>query len=199
MRNSQVTVRHRWFLGHSYIPYIDENQLLQENWIFLVWLSHKRDSLWRVLHAFDISTHSWKIIEKIVTINKEIPFYKVNLVRGVPIDERWNLRYPDHQEKENWFKRLSEEISLLKPQIIYLFWKEVSDFVLQKLDTQSIHHNSYQYWPSRLICAEHPSFIYTYKRSSLATYIENIQDTLEHHWKKDEKKSFKIALHSHIS
>lgn len=144
------------------------------SWIFFIWLSHKLWKNWEILDAFCNSTNSWKIINKIIinTNNKNID--KLNLVNWVPLDEKWKIRYPNSKEKEIWLELLLKNIEEFQPYLIFLFWKEVSNFIFKNIDIIKINENEYKYMNSKIILVDHPSYVFIYKKRYLNDYINNI-------------------------
>lgn len=142
--------------------------------VMFVWLSYKLDKQWKLLEAFSDTTNSWKVISQLEESCEGVSIYKTNLVQWVPLDEEWKIRYPNAKEKEKWLNNLLEEIEKIKPKIVYLFWKQVSDFVIKKLDVEKKSDFEYTQWDITFVLAHHPSYMYIYKRKKLDNYIENI-------------------------
>lgn len=166
-------------MTQKFIPYFP-NSNFHSRWIFFVWLSHKLWKNWDVLDAFCDSTQSWKIISDIIISSQKEDFiYKMNLVSWVPINEKWKIRYPDIDEKEAWLKDLIDKISLFKPKIVFLFWKQVSDFVIKKSKLEKMSDNEYKYWETIVIFAPHPSYIAVYKRKNVGDYISFITNKID--------------------
>jgi DNA polymerase len=138
-----------------------------------VGLSYKLDKEGKVLKAFCDSTNSWKVIANLEEFCNGITIHKTNLVQWVPLYEG-KIRYPDTKEKTEWLTQLLEEIDTIKPKIVYLFWKQVSDFVIKKLDMKKKSDFEYIRWNVTFILAHHPSYMYIYKRKDMDKYIETI-------------------------
>lgn len=147
--------------------------------IFFLWLSHKFWKNWEVLSAFCNSTNSWKIIDKLIDGCLEKSIFRTNLVKWVPLCKKWKLRYPNEDEKSKWLNRLKREISVFKPKMIYLFWKQVSDFVLKNLEIKKISDNEYIFFETKLVLVEHPSYIAVYRRKYIGEYIEKIVNQIK--------------------
>ncbi len=141
------------------------------NQIFFVWLSSKNDKAGNQLPAFDVSTNSWKIIQNIFdTVGKEWIF-TTNLVSFTPLKDG-KIRYPTKQEKHQWFQELLEGIKNQKPKIVFLFWKEVSDFVFQQIGWQKISDTEVLKDWIFFVAEQHPSYIFVYKRKNIEEYVQ---------------------------
>jgi len=138
-----------------------------------VWLSYKKDKNGNILDAFCDSTNSGKVISKIEELCQWISIHKTNLVKWVPLKE-WKIRYPNIDEKKDWIQKLLNEISVVNPKVVYLFWKQVYDFVKKTLDLEKISDYEYKLWNIIFILAHHPSYIYIYKRKEMDEYINTI-------------------------
>jgi uracil-DNA glycosylase len=63
----------------------------------------------------------------------------------VPLDSHHKIRYPNIAEKESGRKILEEEIRKFNPKFVYLFGKQVSDFLLKKVPVKKITNDEYIY------------------------------------------------------
>lgn len=161
-----------------FVPYCP-NWDIPTNWVFLVWLSHKLWKNWDVLDAFCDSTNSWKIISDVISsCNNWSSIHNLNLVSWVPISENGKIRYPDISEKEAWLQDLILKIELYKPKIVFLFWRQVSDFVIKKLKLEKLSDTEYKYWETIFVLADHPSYIAVYKRKTISDYISLISNRI---------------------
>lgn len=158
----------------KFIPYLENYTKWVLAQVMFVWLSYKLDKQWEVLKAFCDTTNSWKVISQLEESCVGVSVHKTNLVSWVPLDEKWKIRYPNVKEKETWLRDLLQEIENIKPKIVYLFWRQVSDFVIQKLDLEKRSDFEYIQWNTTFLLAQHPSYIYIYKRTELDNYIKNI-------------------------
>lgn len=147
------------------------------NQIFFVWLSSKNDKAGNQLPAFDISTNSWKIIQNIFDTVGQEWIFTTNLVTFTPLKD-WKIRYPTKQEKYQWFQELLEGIKNQKPKIVFLFWKEVSDFVFQQIGWQKISDTEVLKDWIFFVAAQHPSYIFVYKRKNIEEYVQGIVDKI---------------------
>lgn len=166
-------------LSLKFVPYYWVLKNFPQNWVFFVWLSYKLGKDWTVLEAFCNTTNSWKIITNITSICWLDWIYKTNLVKWVPLDENRKIRYPNKIEKNDWIDILIREINLFKPRFVFLFWKQVSDFVLKKLNPIKISENEYRYWETIFVLSEHPSYIAVYKRKQIDNYTSWIIERIK--------------------
>lgn len=166
-------------MNPNLIPYSENTRFMPNYEVYFLWLSHKIWKDWKVLEAFCNSTNSWKIINLIIDkCNSRLNIYKTNLVRWVPLDNKSKIRYPNENEKLVWLQRLKREISVFKPKIVYVFWKQVSDFVLKKLELKKISNTEYSNWNTIFILAEHPSYMAVYKRKQIDEYVLKISNRI---------------------
>ena len=110
-----------------------------------------------------------KIIKEIEESLPNVKFYKTNLVKCLPLNEKGKLRYPTKEECLTCLDNLLREIKELQPKVIVLLGKKVSSYVLKRkeqIDVSFIH-------------ALHPSYIYVYKRNSILEYEKNLKQEIE--------------------
>jgi uracil-DNA glycosylase len=132
---------------------------------------------------FSPNTNSGKIVE---LIEKELGYklYRTNLVKCLPLNENEKLRYPNESEKEKCFKNLLYEFSEIKPLVVLLFGRIVSDFVLEKLGLENgkLDENfNYKLIKTRgmnFIVAHHPSYIYVYRKKEIEKYVKKITELI---------------------
>lgn len=141
---------------------------------FFVWLSNKVNKNFEILEPFSDTTNSWKFISDIENEISEKNIYKTNLVKWVPLWRNLKIRYPNLEEKTEWLKVLIEEIEKWNPKIIFLFWKEVSDFILKNLKMEKISENKYLYNWIFIILELHPSYVLVYKRKEKENFKNRI-------------------------
>jgi len=89
---------------------------------------------------------------------------KYNLYPWVPLDDTKKLRYPNKQEKAEWWKILLKIIKEKQPTHIILFGKEVSNFIKKQEFTNK----------GKIIETKHPSYIRSYKRKEIKDYLDNL-------------------------
>lgn len=124
-------------------------------------------------------TISGNIINKIEEDLLAYKFYKTNLVKCLPL-ENHKLRYPNKNECAVCFENFIEEIRCIKPKIVFLLGKIVSDFVKKEQgltieNTENILNYTI-YCQNRIyyIPIPHPSYIYVYKRHQVNDYIKDL-------------------------
>lgn len=111
--------------------------------------------------------------------NSETSFYKTNLVKCLPLKGE-KIRYPSKKEMIDCFPNLLSELEFLKPKIVFLLGKQVSDFTLsmynqrcQGLDSE-FNYASFQIEEVTFVPVHHPSYILVYKRRFVENYISGI-------------------------
>lgn len=158
---------------NNFVEYWLKLNELPNSKVIFVWLSYKLDKNGKILEAFCESTNSWKIISKLEEWCKWINIYKTNLVKWVPLKDG-KIRYPNVDEKKDWLQKLLGEISVVNPKVVYLFWKQVSDYIIKHLDLERISDLEYKFWNVTFVYAHHPSYIYIYKRKEIDNYVWGI-------------------------
>lgn len=112
-----------------------------------------------------------------------ISFYKTNIVKCLPLLND-KIRYPSKKEIEKCYPNFIDEIEELKPKIVFLLGKIVSDFILNKIFIKSYHldetfnYQSYLFEGIVYIPIHHPSFILVYRRKRVVDYINGISNNL---------------------
>lgn len=109
----------------------------------------------------------------------DVSFYKTNVVKCLPLENN-KIRYPLKHEMEKCYPNLVEEISFLKPSIIFLLGKQVAQFILKKhkIDNFALN-NDFNYEAFTIdnilfVPVHHPSYILVYKRKFIENYIKGI-------------------------
>ena len=166
-------------VSSNYVPYNESLDKIPTSWIFFVWLSHKLGKDGSVLDAFCESTNSWKIIGDVLQGASWFPIYKTNLVKWVPLDDKNKIRYPSLDEKKIWLDMLIKEIDRHSPKIVFLFWKQVSDFVIKEMWLKKNNEYEYMYGNTKFLLADHPSYIAVYKRNSANDYVFDIIEKIK--------------------
>ena len=133
----------------------------------------------------DLNTASGKIISDIEMMTSDFVHYKTNLVKCAPLNDAGKLRYPFKSEMDFCFDNLLLEVNNIKPKIIFLLGKIVSDFILSKngfdkialsdnFKYKSVQINDVLYYP-----IHHPSYISVYKKKFCKQYIDSIVDIIK--------------------
>lgn len=151
-------------------PLVDKKYECDVMW---VGLSAKKVEDVNKNYPLENNTNSGKIIEEIEKKRDDLTFYKTNLVKCLPLNEDGKLRYPTENEMEMCIKNLLMEIRELKPRVVFLLGNNVSKFVTQYCEKNSIKTDV------KVFSVEHPSYICVYKRKNKDAYIKKIIDEIE--------------------
>lgn len=125
-------------------------------------------------------TNSGKLIKKIEELCKDVPTYKTNLVKCLPLTECQKLRYPTKSEMNCCFENLMYEIDILKPKIIFLLGERVYSCIEKQLNVRFEKWNDFDYCYKEykqvyFVPVQHPSYIYVYKKKYINEYIRGIK------------------------
>lgn len=115
----------------------------------------------------DVDTNSGSILEQIENKLPNIKFYKTNLVKCLPLDELFKLRYPTNIEMYSCIDNLILEINFLKPKIIFILGKKNYNFIYKNFQKRNINTNN-------IIYIKHPSYIFVYKKKYIKQYIDEV-------------------------
>ena len=137
-------------------PLLDE---IKESEIMWVGLSAKKVDNINETHPLANDTNTGEL--------NQHTFYKTNLVKCVPLNEKTKLRYPTTNEMEECLENLIYEISLVNPKVILVLGKQAYNFIIKKVKIKNIFY------------IEHPSYIYVYKRKEINSYIEKVKKLIE--------------------
>ena len=131
------------------------------------------------------NTNSGRIIQNIEDSNVGVSFYKTNLVKCLPLDEKLKIRYPNKKEKESCYYNLELELSIINPKVVFLLGLKTADFVLskykeriRKLDV----HFKYKIYPHNeinFVPIHHPSYIYMHKGEKMYDYTNSVSLIIE--------------------
>ncbi|MBV9962452.1 MAG: hypothetical protein JO072_09410 [Parafilimonas sp.] len=111
---------------------------------------------------------------------QQLQFYKTNLVKCLPLKNE-KIRYPIQNEMEKCFPNLELEINELKPTVIFLLGKQVSNFIAKKYSFElgaldkNFKYKSFLVDGITFIPIHHPSYIVIYKRKQIKKYISQVQ------------------------
>lgn len=151
-------------------PLVDKKYKCDIMW---VGLSAKKVEDVEKNYPLENNTISGKLIEEIEKKREDLTFYKTNLVKCLPLNEKGKLRYPTETEMEICIKNLLIEIRELKPKVVILLGNNVSKFVTQYCKKNHIKLDV------KVWSIEHPSYICVYKRKNKDAYIKKIVDEIE--------------------
>lgn len=161
-------------------PLLDNKNSSDVMWIGL---SAKKVSNLFEETPLDSNTNTGKIIADVENKFENINFYKTNLVKCLPLDNNKKLRYPNTLEMDACYTNLRLEIDFLKPSVVFLLGKKVSDFILNhhKKNASFLKHSE-DAWScenTTFIAVQHPSYIHVYKRKHIKEYVHAIQKIIE--------------------
>lgn len=156
------------------LPLLDKKEECDVMW---VGLSAKKVEDLKKNYPLEENTNSGKIIKEIEDILPNVNYYKTNLVKCLPLDDKGKIRYPNNKEMNACINNLIKEIEYLKPKIVFLLGNNVANFVENYIRKNNIKLNI------NFKKIEHPSYIYIYKRKNKKNYInkliDEINDTLK--------------------
>ena len=126
-------------------------------------------------------TNSGKLISEVEQLNREVDFYKTNLVKCLPIQSD-KIRYPNKEEMRACYNNLECEVNDFKPKIVFLLGKLVADFVAKDKFDVSFADN-FKYQPVEVdgtlyVPIHHPSYILVYKRKKVNSYMKGISKVI---------------------
>ena len=151
-------------LCNNQLPLLDD---LKKADIMWVGLSSKKVNDINNSIPLSNDTNSGKIIERIENKLVGLTFYKTNLVKCLPLNEKNKLRYPNTEEMDKCIVNLISEIKLVEPKMVFILGKKAYDFVYKYFKNNGINSSNVFY-------IEHPSYIYVYKRKYVDDYINKI-------------------------
>lgn len=147
------------------------------------------------------STATGSLIQHIEAPHRnEISFYKTNLVKCAPVNERERVRYPSESEMGACFQNFEKELAALRPQIVFLLGKQVATFVLKKLGgSKPIFSEDFETNPilidnTYFVPVHHPSYILVYKRKRLNQYVESIRATFRKYLTRKSSRKARLPV-----
>ena len=171
-----------------------KNCCLCNNQAALIHNSKDADVFWVGLSAvktenkyetpLSVTTNSGKLIYKIESLFPFRSFYRTNLVKCLPLDDKCKIRYPSSKEMNSCFINLNLEIDYLKPKLVFLLGKQVATFVLKEYGIKDyVLNDDFEYSTFKiknivLVPVHHPSYILVYKRKKIENYISGIQQRI---------------------
>lgn len=179
------------------LPLLDNIDVTKKYQIFWVGLSAKKVTF-QDEKPLSYTTNSGKLICDIEQRCNGILTYKTNLVKCVPLDEQFKLRYPNRKEIDLCIPNLEMEILNLKPKIVFLLGEKVAKSVSKyfQITFESWDGYKYKYVKHKgiyYIPIHHPSYIFVYKRKEIEDYIVNIENLIsELLW--ERVTSFKLLI-----
>lgn len=179
--HKKITSCNNCTLCNNQSPLIHNNSSAEIFWVGL--------SAVKTESKFDMplaaSTNSGRLIYNIENIFHSDLFYRTNLVKCLPLNDKNKIRYPLSSEMKSCISNLSLEINQFKPKLIFLLGKPVAGFVLQKygiknfsLDSE-FKYSTFQLNNTVFVPIHHPSYILVYKRKKVDIYIKEIQNIIK--------------------
>lgn len=147
------------------LPLLDKKDHCDVMW---VGLSAKKVDDIDKNYPLEENTNSGLLIKEIEDILPSLNYYKTNLVKCLPLDNKGKLRYPSTNEMNKCISNLLFEIEVTNPKIIFLLGKNVYNFISKYMNKNNIKLNL----PIKYI--EHPLYIYVYKKKYKDNYIEKV-------------------------
>jgi len=157
-------------LYFNQLPLLDKKEVCDVMW---VGLSATKVENIEIDYPLKENTNSGKIIKEIENALPNIKYYKTNLVKCLPLNDRGKIRYPSKEEMSVCIKNLINEIEILKPKIVFLLGNNVADFIEKYIKEHNIKLNT------SLKRIEHPSYIYIYKRKNKQDYINKVTNYIK--------------------
>lgn len=132
-------------------------------------------------------TRSGELISKIeAEFNDKVSFYKTNLVKCLPLNiATGKIRYPLKKEMSKCFPNLRSEIDTIKPKLVFLLGKQVSDFVLSEFNIDEVDKKSdfdyvtYESEGVSFIPIHHPSYVLVYRRKFIENYVAGVRKHID--------------------
>lgn len=164
-------------------PLIEKKSFADVIW---VGLSAKKIDSFQDARPLSPTTNSGKIISEIEDyFGESVSFYKTNLVKCLPLDNANKLRYPSYDEMSDCYSNLMVELQELKPKLVILLGKLVSNFITQqnsqliKQTENRLHADKLM--PTHYFTVHHPSYIYVYRRKQINEYIQSLVSIIQSH------------------
>ena len=151
-------------LCNNQLPLLDNNSKADIMWVGLS--AKKVDNVNKAIPLSN-DTNSGMIIEMIEKKLNNYCFYKTNLVKCLPLDEKGKLRYPNASEMESCVDNLIYEIDKINPKIIFVLGRKTYNFIIKYFKKNNIFIDN-------IIYIEHPSYIYVYRRKFIDDYLSKV-------------------------
>ena len=130
------------------------------------------------------STRTGELISKIERTCPDEVFYKTNMVKCLPLKENDKIRYPSKSEMQDCYPNLELELEILKPQIVFLLGKQVSEFVLAQFGlkiqglSSEMDYGTFHIDNTLFVPIHHPSYILVYRRKKIQKYIDALSSMI---------------------
>lgn len=130
------------------------------------------------LLPLDKSTLSGKLIYEVESYLHQYIFGKINLVSFPPLDKNLKLRYPTIKECDQEFLSFWNDLKIQNPKVVFMLGNKVSQYLVKKLNLQSLDNGIYLSNNIYFVAIEHPSYIMVYKRKFKQDYINKINQII---------------------
>lgn len=151
----------------------------------VMWVGLSAKQVDDVLDEIPLSatTRSGKLINEVESEVNGCKFYKTNVVKCLPLNNKGKLRYPTKKEMELCIVNLKREIELLKPKIIILLGNNVIQSVEKSMQITFDKFNDYEYKLYKqddysFLPIHHPSYISVYKRKNKEAYVDAVKELI---------------------
>lgn len=131
------------------------------------------------LEPLSCQSLSGEVIAEIESRFNNIKSHKTNLVNYAPMDAQGKMRYPNQAEITDRFPAFRKELDLLKPRVVFMLGKLVSENIGKRLDLNLSYWDKFNYTPffrngTYFVPVHHPSYIAVYKKKDKDICIERI-------------------------
>lgn len=128
-------------------------------------------------------TNSGELLHNVEGKCPNVPMYRTNLVKCVPLNEEGKLRYPNRKEIDVCLPHLKNEIDELAPQIIFLLGGKVIDAVSHYFSVEFEKWDKFNYSFSKyhdmyFVPVHHPSYVYVYKHKMIDEYVNGLVNVI---------------------
>ena len=152
---------------------------IKQSDIMIIGISAQKNKDNKKFSPLDKDTNSGKFIDEIERSLSKETFYRTNLLKCAPLDNKEKIRYPKKEEYEKCFNNLEYEIKKIRPKIIITLGNKVSDFISKKFKISKEKYKKIKYNDMTIIHIDHPSYIMIYKRKNMDDYKNIILKLLD--------------------
>ncbi len=167
------------------MPLLDNKTKAEIIWVGL----SAKQKLYKTETPLSPDTKSGLLLREIEKQIKDIPTYKTNFVKCLPLDDKHKLRYPTSKEMSDCFGNFKREIEILNPKIILLLGKKVhsafeKNFNISLLKWDNFDYKYLSHKGKYYIPIHHPSYIYVYKKKCINSYISGVVEIIKQAYSK---------------
>ncbi len=180
MKNRSISSCTACSLHTNQKPLLDHERRADVVW---VGLSSKKVEDYEVETPLQADTNTGKLVAEIEAQCPSQTFYKTNLVKCLPLNDKGKLRYPSISECSLCYPHLLTEIKEVRPSIVFLLGSKVADFVLKKIGFESpklsYDYETFFFQGVRYVPIHHPSYISVYRRKEKDVYVRAVKRVIE--------------------